>query len=532
MKRSQIRLVSPLSRLGAFDYNVGQLAGIVSEGDAGAIFVFPELYLCGGLVGAWMYSSEFKQMHDDALAQVKKLSKNYFIVVGGVGFDRGNLYDSVYVFGKGKLLARHDKQIFNVKGVLGEGRFFAAGKKGTVVSLGGLDCGICICYEISDDKILGWYKNKCDVLLHVAMQPYFVDRAPLREAELKKKSQLIKCPIFFVNGLSGQDGLIFDGGSLVVAGGTLLGKSATCTESILVCHLDKKISVSGGVSSVSIEESLWSALVFSLQEKVTSTGCQGVVLGLSGGVDSALVACLAVDALGANNVYAAFLPSKFTSEQSQMLYEALIVRLGLKKSIVSIGELHSKFEGMFGNLFAGATSEIVLENIQARIRGMILMGIANQQKSMLLATGNKSEAAMGYATLYGDTCGGFAPIGDLTKHWVYKLARFRNRNGEVIPEGILTREPTAELRFGQKDSDSLLPYDELDPIIEALLVPGATAQSALKKLPVAKSKVSEVHSKLHAAHFKRAQSCAAPRVTKQSFQYDYQYPIGLKFNQS
>ena len=277
--------------------------------------------------------------------------------------------------------------------------------------------------------------------------------------------------------------------------------------------------------AVCIEEELYSGIVFALQQQVYASGCRQVVVGVSGGVDSALVLCLAVDALGACAVRPVFLPSRYTSKKSHQLASALVKNVGLPHTVLPIDEFHSLVAHQYRDLFAGRVAGVVMENVQARIRGLLLSGIANQHAAMVLATGNKSEAAMGYATLYGDTCGGFAPIGDVTKHWVYRLCVWRNQSKRVIPAGIINRPPTAELRRNQKDSDSLLDYERLDPLIEALLEPGAKIETIAARHKEEVAVVAGVYATIRKMQFKRAQMACAPKVSRRSFGSDVRLPI-------
>ena len=341
-----------------------------------------------------------------------------------------------------------------------------------------------------------------------------------------------QCPLLYVNMVGGQDELVFDGGSVAVdEKGEVAFRAPAFEEGLYVVEVEP--SASGGGAAITpgniapelpYAESIYRALVMGTGDYVNKNGFEGVILGLSGGVDSALTLCVAVDALGADRVHAIMMPSEFTSQMSLEDAARQAKKIGVRIDTLPIGPIVDATSDVLKNLFVGLTPDTTEENIQARCRGILLMAISNKLGKMLLTTGNKSEMAVGYATLYGDMAGGFAPLKDCGKTLVYQLARFRNTLGDVIPERVITREPSAELRPDQKDTDSLPPYEVLDPILEAFIERDLSVDQ-IAELGFDRQIVGRILEMVKRNEYKRRQAPPGVRVSRRGFGRDWRYPI-------
>lgn len=362
-------------------------------------------------------------------------------------------------------------------------------------------------------------KQKIDMVINLSASPYFVGKMKQREYVVGKTAQYFKAPMMYVNLVGAQDEIIFDGASFVL---DKKGKKVlTCQsfeEDINVIDIDT-MEVWNKTPKIDVTEELRRALVLGIRDFCAKTGMKKVHLGLSGGIDSAVVAALAVDALGPSNVTTIGLPGPFNAEKSLTLAKDLAKNLGVEFKVVEIGPMYDQVVKGLEKGIALKDFGLVHENLQARLRGLTLMAFSNKENSMLLTTGNKSEYAAGYSTLYGDMCGGLAPLGDLTKEQVYALARYYNQQGEVIPEEIITRAPSAELRPNQKDQDSLPPYEDLDKSVAYLVERSGPAKTETDKwlLPV-----------LMRTEFKRWQAPPILKVSPHSFGRGRRYPIAHK----
>ncbi|WP_413569105.1 NAD+ synthase [Bdellovibrio sp. HCB117] len=362
-------------------------------------------------------------------------------------------------------------------------------------------------------------KQKIDMVINLSASPYFVGKMKQREYVVSKTAQYFKAPMMYVNLVGAQDEIIFDGASFVI---DKKGKKVlTCQsfeEDINVIDIDT-MEVWNKTPKIDVTEELRRALVLGIRDFCAKTGMKKVHLGLSGGIDSAVVAALAVDALGPSNVTTIGLPGPFNAEKSLTLAKDLAKNLGVEFKVVEIGPMYDQVVKGLEKGIELKDFGLVHENLQARLRGLTLMAFSNKENSMLLTTGNKSEYASGYSTLYGDMCGGLAPLGDLTKAQVYALARYYNQQGEVIPEEIITRAPSAELRPNQKDQDSLPPYEDLDKSVAYLVERSGPAKTETDKwlLPV-----------LMRTEFKRWQAPPILKVSPHSFGRGRRYPIAHK----
>jgi NAD+ synthase (glutamine-hydrolysing) len=373
-----------------------------------------------------------------------------------------------------------------------------------------------------------------EVIIAINGSPYEVGSQEKRERVMADRIQSVGIPVVYLNMVGGQDELVFDGGSFVMdASGEVAMRAPPFVEGLYVAELKAEASgivpCKATVDALLPEvESVYQALVSGTRDYVGKHGFPGVVLGLSGGVDSALILAIACDALGADKVRALMMPFRYTSNMSQEDAAKQAETLGVQYDVVPIEPMYEATTGLLKKLFAGREEDVTEENIQARCRGVLLMAVSNKTGRMLLTTGNKSEMAVGYATLYGDMAGGFAPIKDCTKTMVYKLARYRNKVDAVIPERVISRAPSAELRPDQKDSDSLPDYDVLDPILEAFIEDDLSVNEIAQK-GFDRAVVIRVLEMVKRNEYKRRQAPPGIRISSRAFGRDWRYPITSRY---
>ncbi|MEJ0098126.1 MAG: NAD+ synthase [Bauldia sp.] len=466
------------------------------------------------------------------------------VVVGSPWPQDGKCYNAVALLDGGRIEGVRFKVELPNYGVFDELRVFAVGPLPGPVGFRGLRLGLPICEDI-------WFEQVPECLLETGAEilispngsPYWQGKEDVRHQVALARIVETGLPIVYVNQCGGQDELVFDGGSFGLNGDrTLAFQMAQFDAGIAVTTWKKTAgawrSVDGPKAALSgREEANWRACVAGLRDYVNKNGFPGVVLGLSGGIDSAVVAAMAVDALGRDRVHCVMLPYRYTAQESLADAAAIAATLGIRYDVVPIAPPVEGFTEVLQPLFAGREADITEENLQSRARGTILMAISNKFGSMVLTTGNKSEMSVGYATLYGDMNGGFNPIKDLYKTEVYDLARWRNASkphdalgpsGRVIPENVITRAPTAELRPGQTDQDSLPPYAVLDDILECL-VEGEMRVAEVVARGHDAATVKKVERLLYLAEYKRRQAAPGVKITKRNFGRDRRYPITNKF---
>ncbi|MEY4163137.1 MAG: hypothetical protein RLZZ79_89 [Actinomycetota bacterium] len=554
-------------RIGLAQINpiVGDIAGnlalvrrsIASLHSQGAqIALFPEMVITGYPVEDLALRPAFRRASIEAVeALARELAADGFgEILVAIGFldDDGRPLNSLALIHGGKVAARYVKRHLPNYGVFDEFRNFAPGDKSMVIRFGGIDIGVAICEDIWRDEgpMAELAKRKPGLLLVPNGSPYERSKDDLRFELLKRRARQINAPLVYVNMVGGQDDLVFDGDSIVVdKAGELVARANQFHEQIFVVDLevvrgtsDPDIVISDSIATPSgqiapsiaaplVESAeVWQALVTGLRDYVGKNGFQSVALGLSGGIDSALVATIAVDALGADRVFGVSLPSKYSSSHSREDALELAEKLGADIRTIEIEPVVSAY------LAATKLTGIAEENIQARVRGSLLMGISNQEGHLILATGNKSELAVGYSTLYGDAVGGFAPIKDVFKVDVWRLARWRNelaaKEGKVppIPIRSITKEPSAELHPGQRDSDSLPEYEELDQILELYIDKGGDA-SAIVAAGFPRDLVERVINLVDRAEYKRRQYPPGPKVTAIAFGKDRRLPMTSRWRE-
>ena len=510
------------------------------------IIVSPEMFLSGYPCDDLVLRDDFMTSIEQAIDSLIALSADGgpAIIIGAPYREAGQLYNSAFVIDKGALLARRDKVALPNYGVFDDKRHFTQGDLKGPVNIRDMKVGLAICEDI-------WWPDVCEtqaesgaeVIVSLNASPFDEAKQDSRMSHAIARMTETNLPFIYVNMVGGQDELVFDGGSFAInLKGTLAAQLPLMNEAVSLVHcqstLDHQIQLTGQISPPETGLSLiYRALMLGIRDYVSKNGFPGVALGLSGGIDSALVAILAVDALGPDAVRCLMLPSGYTADISKADADDMAARLGIRIDTIAIGKGMSAVDEMMAPLFEATVPDITEENIQSRLRGLLLMALSNKFGDMILTTGNKSEYAAGYATLYGDMCGGFAPLKDVWKTLVFDLSSWRNGHvprgalgpdGEVIPTRIITRPPSAELRPDQQDTDSLPPYDVLDAILKAITEEMASPDEIVAR-GYDRAEVERVSRLLFRAEYKRFQSAPGPKITKIAFGRDRRLPLTSGF---
>ena len=508
------------------------LAVSAAQKAAGAhMVVFPELTLTGYPPEDLLLRGDLLDRTEAALVKLcAELPADLTVVVGYPRGQDGALFNSAGVISAGKLLAYYDKQCLPNYEVFDEKRYFAAGTKPCVVDVDGLSVGLTICEDIwhpepaAQAKVAG-----AEILININASPFHRGKSSERLERVKSCAATHELPIVYVNQVGGQDELVFDGGSFAIdAQGELSVSAQTFIEAFPLVMVDRssgpRLVPGDTVAEREDLDAVWQALVLGMRDYVDKNGFPGVVLGLSGGIDSAVTLAVAVDALGPERVEAVMMPFRYTASMSVEDAAAEAKALGVRFSNLSIEPLYEAFMTALTDEFAGLPANITEENLQARCRGVLLMSISNKKNLLVLTTGNKSELAVGYSTLYGDMAGGFDVLKDCPKMLVYALAKHRNTLGECIPERVITRPPSAELAPDQKDEDSLPPYEVLDQIIELYVEQDASRQEMVAA-GFSPEDVERVVRLVDLNEYKRRQAPVGVRISRRAFGRDRRYPI-------
>ena len=491
------------------------------------IVVFPELTITGYPAEDLLLRADFITAANNAIYQLAEQVIDIALVVGFPEQGEGVLYNSAVVLHQGVTLACYRKQALPNYGVFDEQRYFTAGDKPCVFEFNGTFIGLTICEDVWKSGIIEANKNMgAELLLTLNASPFNSGKIHQREAVICQQVKDSALPLVYVNQVGGQDELIFDGASFVVDSlGQTVFRAEEFKEQISVIEFDGVNPVVSTCAPLYSQiSSEYQALVLGIKDYVRKNGFQGAILGLSGGIDSALVLALAVDALGANKVEVVLMPSQYTQDMSNEDAVLEADALGVKYHVIPIAPAVNAFTGMLAEVFEGTTKDTTEENIQARCRGVILMAMSNKKGKLLLTTGNKSEMSVGYATLYGDMAGGFAPIKDVPKLLVYELARYRNSLSVVIPERVITRPPSAELAPDQIDADSLPVYENLDPILERYVELDQSADEIIAA-GFKSGDVIRAITLVDRNEYKRRQSPPGIKITSRAFGRDRRYPI-------
>ncbi len=510
------------------------------------ILVAPELYVSGYPIDDLVLREDFLTLVEKEIDKLKENTKDNksAIIVGAPRKDKKSIKNSVFVIENGKIISIKDKYELPNTGVFDEQRIFKQGPLEDCVSIKGVKFGLPICEDIWEKTVLEKLsKSGAEIIIAINASPFTVSKNNEREKITSQRVKETKLPIVYLNRTGGQDELIFDGSSFALNhDGEKFYSSSEFKEETSEINFHKtngKWLGNGNLNdSSSSSERLYKALVLGLRDYVNNNKFSGVVLGLSGGVDSALVAAVATDAFGSELVQAIMLPSPFTGDESLNDAKDAAKLLNIKYSNLKISDAMKTVENVLGE-FNGPVFKpgITEENIQSRLRGLLLMALSNRYGYMVLATGNKSEYAVGYSTLYGDMCGGYAPIKDVWKTDVFKLCNWRNKNysdlfkgpkGIVIPENIIKKAPTAELRDNQKDTDSLPEYNILDEILKGLVEDEISVEKIVAK-GFDRQVVERTAQLLARSEYKRFQAAPGPKVTNKAFGRDRRFPLTSGF---
>lgn len=515
------------------------------------IIVFPELALTGYPPEDLLLKPKFIQ---DNLKKLQELVKSVTGVVAVIGFadaQHKNIYNAAAVISEGRMYGVYHKIFLPNYGVFDEKRYFSPGESSPVFRLGRRMFGITICEDIwhANGPLEQQAKTGARLIININASPYYTGKVREREEIIRAQAKTNRVTVVYANLVGGQDELVFDGQSMVVDDkGRITARAEAFKEDLLMADIAlPENNVRPGKNIVTITSpplirekrsvlpkraccpfeptaEVYQALLLGLRDYVAKNAFQKVVLGLSGGIDSALVATLAADTLGKDNVIGVFLSTRYSSEESLTDARQLAQNLGIKFINISIEQIYKMYLIVLEPHFAGSQRDITEENLQARIRGNILMALSNKLGWLVLTTGNKSEMSTGYATLYGDMAGGFAVIKDVPKTFVYQLARFRNSLSPVIPERVFVKAPTAELKANQKDSDTLPPYETLDPILKAYIEEDRDLKQIVS-LGVAQETVVAVLGLVDKSEYKRRQAPPGIKITPKAFGRDRRMPI-------
>ena len=573
MRKLRLALAQINSTVGDIEGNTEKIISLIKEAKAKDcdIIAFPELAITGYPPEDLLFKTSFIKANLRALEKIANHSRNIISIIGFVDKNK-DIYNAAAVLLDGKVIAKYHKNHLPNYGVFDEVRYFQRGNEISILDINGTKIGLSICEDI-------WYPENpiniqaiegASLVININASPYHIGKTKEREDLLKVRARDNNIAIAYVNLVGGQDELVFDGNSIVVGpDGSFIAKADAFKEELLICdielesvfrmqlkdnrlrnlratykreervnvipvdykfkekveHIDQKITL-----DLTETEEIYNALVLGVRDYIHKNGFEKVVIGLSGGIDSSLTATIAVDALGKDNVKGVLMPSQFTSRESIEDAQELAENLGIETFIFPIKDIFHKYMDILSPVFEGLKWDVTEENLQARIRGNLLMALSNKFGWIVLATGNKSEMSVGYATLYGDMVGGFAVLKDVYKTKVYELAEYRNSISPVIPKRVLEKPPSAELRPNQKDEDELLPYQILDEIIR-LYVEEDLSLEEIAARGFDKKSVEKVIRMIDRNEYKRRQAPIGIRITKRAFGKDRRMPITNKFRE-
>ena len=527
-----------------FNATVGDLTGNVerivqcaaaAKARGAHLLLTPELALCGYPPEDLLLRPDFYRACAQALSDLAARVEGIALIVGHPEARGDARHNAATLIENGRVTATYRKNRLPNYDVFDEKRYFEAGSEACVVTVNGVRCGINICADIWEPGTAEAARAAgAELLLVLNASPCHLEKHAQRAQVLGERIDATGIPAIYCNLVGGQDELVFDGASFALdARRQVCMRLPQFAEALGIVDFDAgRLRSDDLAAELALEAEAYGALVLGVRDYIGKTGFKGAIIGLSGGIDSALTLCVAVDALGADRVHAVMMPSPYTAQMSLDDSRAMIHRLGVRYDEIPIAPAMATYAAMLDPLFAGLPADTTEENIQARIRGNILMALSNKTGALVLTTGNKSEMAVGYCTLYGDMAGGFAVIKDVYKTLVYRLSRYRNTlcDGEpVIPENIIVRPPSAELKPDQTDQDSLPPYDVLDAIVRAYMEEDRSPREIIAAgLPEAD--VRRVVRLLRIAEYKRRQAPVGIRITPRGFGKDWRYPITNRYH--
>jgi len=533
----------------------GNLAKILNASkraaDSGArLTIFSELSLCGYIPADFLDKPSFLTRCQQAVEELRIATASLpTAVLFGVALPASAssgkpAVNAAILVDKGQILIEQHKMLLPFYDVFDEQRYFAPATSQRVIEFEGERLAVTICEDAWNDKnfwpqqlypidpVEDLMRQQPTVLINISASPFWHGKRETRRRMLQAIAVRHKIPVFLSNQVGGNDSLIFDGSSFALAAdGSFLAQAASFREDVVLAESSAPTGPSTAQpvwEANEQAEAAYQALVLGTRDYVLKTGFSKVLVALSGGIDSALVATIAVDALGPQNVLAVGMPSQYSSTGSVDDSRKLAANLGIRFEIIPIEQIFAQFSGALQPLFKDTQPDITEENLQSRIRGTLIMALSNKFSSLVLTTGNKSEMAVGYCTLYGDMVGALAVIGDLVKTRVYDLCRYINRDRQIIPEAILTKAPSAELRPGQKDTDSLPPYEVLDPILEAYVERDETTAQIVARYGFPSSVVEQVVRLVERTEYKRQQAAPVLKVTPKSFGMGRRFPIAAR----
>ena len=499
------------------------------------IFLLTEMFITGYPPEDLILRDDLLDQSYEAIQKLTEIKPESFIVIGYPKKEGESIYNCAGVLRNHSIITEYKKQELPNYEVFDEKRYFVSGSSPGIFEVNGLRVALSVCEDIWHEKVVKQaQENGANLMLNINASPFHLRKIEDRKRLISGHSAKYKLPIIYANQVGGQDELVFDGTSMAMDG---KGKQ--------VLQLDKFKSDSRIISFVENDdvliaedemvipednelEEVYQALVIGAKDYIEKNKFPGVIIGSSGGIDSALTAVIAADAIGPDKVRTYMMPFKFTSDMSVEDAQKLAENLGLQHSVIPIGDIYDSFNKGLEREFKGKEKDITEENLQSRCRGVILMALSNKSGDLVLTTGNKSETAVGYSTLYGDTAGGFGVLKDVPKTMVYELSRYRNTISKVIPERIIERPPTAELAPDQKDTDSLPDYDILDKIIE-LYVEQDKSKEEIESLGVGNDVIERVLRLIDISEYKRRQAPLGVKITSRGFGKDRRYPITNKF---
>ena len=538
MARLRLALAQYDFPVGAVAANAAKAGDLIARGRSGgaALVVFPELTLSGYPPEDLLLRPSFLAACDSELAALAAVTNGVAALVGHP-HSEGEVFNAASLLRDGRVECTAHKQALPNYGVFDDKRYFRPGHASVTSVIEGISVGLLICEDVwQPEPAAQAAAAGAELLVVINASPWDERKQTEREAVLQARARETGCAIAYLNLVGGQDEVVYDGGSMLVNGdGSIAARAPAFVDALLWAEFDPAARTLSAedwpvAADTSLEATLYAALVRGTRDYIDKNGFGGVLLGLSGGIDSALTLALAVDALGAQRVTAVMMPTRYTSQLSLDGARAQAERLGVDYRVIDIEPTYQSFIGALAPAFAGKGADTTEENLQSRIRGAMLMALSNKHGRLLLATGNKSEMAVGYATLYGDMCGAYAPLKDVYKTVVYRLSHWRNaqaaRAGEAerIPPAVIERPPSAELRDNQTDQDSLPPYDELDAIL-ARFIEAEQSQAEIVAQGFHADVVRRVVRLVLLNEFKRRQSAPGPRVTTRAFGRERRYPI-------
>lgn len=528
--------------IGDLEGNTSKILKVLDKARASPVDVvlFPELTICGYLPQDLLFHPTFIDKMQECLDKIIKNSFGLMVLVGVVRRNPGGgekpLLNSAAILQEGQLVGFYDKCLLPTYDVFDERRYFDPGQTVKTWNYKGKKIGVIICEDIWQhagyvdvtryprDPVLDLVPQKPDLLLNLSASPYQFQKPDRRVEVCAKAARTLNCPVILCCQVGGNDQIVFDGYSVYVdKEGILQQLGAGFKEDEML--IDLEAPACACPFAYDPLQDLYRALVLGVRDYFLKQGFKKGILGISGGIDSALVACIAVEALGKENVLGLYMPSNYSSTESGEDAEVLARHLGIQLLDIPIQAAFQDYLRLLTPYFKGRAVDITEENLQARIRGMILMALSNKLGHIVLSTGNKSELALGYCTLYGDMCGGLSVIGDVTKTQVYRLAGWINRDQEIIPRSTIEKPPSAELRPDQKDTDALPDYAIVDKVLEAYVEDYLSPEQIAKKFELPTELVFTLVHKIHAAEYKRRQSAPGIRVSKKAFRVGRRYPI-------